>query len=79
MIGVLQSLEVIKILLEQTTGVLSGRLLTFDASNTTFRNIKLRTKNTACDVCGENPSINKLIDYELFCRSNAHDKVIIYL
>lgn len=73
-IGVLQALEAIKIIIG-LPGVLSGRLLLFDGSNTTFRNVTLRPKNKNCDVCGENPKILDLIDYEQFCNAKAHDKV----
>lgn len=74
-IGVLQALETIKILVE-SPGVLSGRFLLFDGSNATFRNVKLRPRNPDCAVCGDNPSIRDLIDYEQFCGASAHDKVI---
>ncbi|MFN3133996.1 MAG: molybdopterin-synthase adenylyltransferase MoeB [Candidatus Kryptonium sp.] len=64
-IGTLQALEVIKLIL----GVgrpLIGRLLLFDALKMSFRELKLR-KNPNCPVCGENPTIRELIDYEEFC------------
>lgn len=73
-IGVLQALETIKIITQQPD-VLSGRLLTFDGSNTTFRNIKLRTRSLQCSICGEIPTITRYIDYEQFCGAGAHDKV----
>lgn len=41
----------------------SGRLLTYDALSMTFRTIKL-PKNHDCPVCGDHPTITKLIDYE---------------
>ncbi|XP_044257909.1 adenylyltransferase and sulfurtransferase MOCS3 [Tribolium madens] len=74
-IGVLQALETIKIL-TQMDGVLSGRLLIFDGSETTFRNVKLRQRVATCEVCGDNPKIRAPVDYEQFCGSRAHDKVI---
>ncbi|KAK9711706.1 ThiF family [Popillia japonica] len=74
-IGTLQALEVIKILTKQG-GVLSSRLLTFDACEAVFRNVKLRTRNSRCAVCGDDPTITTLIDYEEFCGASAHDKVI---
>lgn len=76
MIGVLQALECIKIITEMP-GVLSGRLLLFDACETIFRNIKLRNKVSNCAVCGDNPTILFPIDYEQFCGSKANDKVLI--
>uniref|UniRef100_A0A6P7GXD9 Adenylyltransferase and sulfurtransferase MOCS3 homolog n=1 Tax=Diabrotica virgifera virgifera TaxID=50390 RepID=A0A6P7GXD9_DIAVI len=74
-IGVLQALETIKII-TQSAGVLSGRFLIFDGSTSTFRNVKLRPRNPKCDVCGDEPTITTLIDYEQFCGSSAHDKVV---
>ncbi|KAK9879229.1 hypothetical protein WA026_004079 [Henosepilachna vigintioctopunctata] len=74
-IGVLQALETIKILTE-VDGVLSGRLMIFDASTSSFLNVKLRKKMENCDICGLDPKIKELIDYEQFCGSKAHDKVI---
>ncbi|EEZ98663.1 adenylyltransferase and sulfurtransferase MOCS3 [Tribolium castaneum] len=74
-IGVLQALETVKIL-TQMEGVLSGRLLIFDGSETTFRNVKLRQRVTTCEVCGDNPKIKEPVDYEQFCGARAHDKVV---
>jgi adenylyltransferase/sulfurtransferase len=75
-IGSLQALEVIKIA-AQMDGVLAGKLLTFDASTTTVRTIKLRPRNKNCAVCGESPTIKELIDYEFFCQAKADDKVCV--
>ncbi len=64
-IGTIQALEAIKLIL----GVgepLIGRLLLFDALKMKFRELKLR-KNPGCPICGENPTIEELIDYETFC------------
>ncbi|XP_060524211.1 adenylyltransferase and sulfurtransferase MOCS3 isoform X2 [Cylas formicarius] len=73
-IGILQALEALKIIVN-SSGVLYGRLLLFDGSSGTFRNIKLRPRNVKCEICGDTPSIKKLIDYEEFCGAAAHDKV----
>jgi rhodanese-related sulfurtransferase len=43
-----------------------GRLLLFDALAMKFRELKLR-KNPVCPVCGEHPTLTKLIDYVQFC------------
>lgn len=72
-IGVLQALEALKIILNMPH-LLTGRFLLFDGAETSFRNIKLRAKNPDCVVCGEHPSIRKLIDYEQFCGAKANDK-----
>lgn len=71
-IGTLQATEAIKLI----TGVgqpLIGRMLLYDALAMTFDTIRLR-KNPACPVCGPNPSITHLIDYEAFCGTPAHDR-----
>lgn len=70
-IGVLQALETMKIILKQKT--LSGSLLLFDGLETKFRSVKLRPKNPNCDVCGTDPKVTELIDYEQFCRSKSND------
>ncbi len=64
-IGTLQATEVIKLL----AGIgepLLGRLMLYDALNLRFRELKLR-RNPECPVCGENPTVTELIDYEQFC------------
>jgi len=64
-IGVLQAIEAIKLII----GIgepLIGRLLLFDALQLKFRELKLR-RDPNCPVCGEHPTITKLIDYEQFC------------
>lgn len=64
-IGCLQANEAVKILLEKGEPLI-GRLLLFDAMRGHFRELKLR-KDPSCPVCGENPTIRELIDYEEFC------------
>ena len=49
----------------------------FDGLLSSFRVIKLRSHDPMCVVCGETPSITKLIDYEVFCNSSANDKVVM--
>jgi molybdopterin/thiamine biosynthesis adenylyltransferase/rhodanese-related sulfurtransferase len=64
-IGTIQALETIKLIL----GIgepLIGKLLLFDALKMKFRELKLR-KVPECPVCGENPTVKELIDYEAFC------------
>lgn len=53
----------------------SQKMLIYDALDGRFLSIKLRPKQRNCCVCGDNPSINKLLDYELFCGASATDKV----
>ena len=62
-IGCLQAMEAIKYI----TGageLLTGYLLTFDALKMEFRKIRLLGRNKNCGVCGDNPTITELIDYE---------------
>ena len=64
-IGAIQANETIKIILG-APDILVNRLLLFDAWRMRFRELKLR-KNPDCPVCGVNPTIKELIDYEEFC------------
>jgi adenylyltransferase/sulfurtransferase len=64
-VGTIQANEVIKVILG-AEGILLNRLLLFDAWQMKFRELKLR-KNPACPICGDNPTIKELIDYEAFC------------
>lgn len=70
-IGLIQATEAIKLIL----GIgdpLIGRLLLYDALGMTIDEVHLR-KNPNCPICGENPTITELIDYEQFCGVPAHD------
>jgi molybdopterin/thiamine biosynthesis adenylyltransferase/rhodanese-related sulfurtransferase/molybdopterin converting factor small subunit len=64
-IGSIQANEAIKIVLG-APDIMINRLLLFDAWRMRFRELKLR-KNPECPVCGDNPTIKELIDYEEFC------------
>jgi molybdopterin/thiamine biosynthesis adenylyltransferase/rhodanese-related sulfurtransferase len=64
-IGALQATETIKSLLG-IGETLAGRLLLFNALEMSFEFIKLR-KNPHCKVCGTEPAVTNLIDYDLFC------------
>ncbi len=61
-IGSLQAMEAIKYIIGKGE-LLTGRLLTYDALSMTFHTVKLPT-NHKCPVCGDHPTITKLIDYE---------------
>ncbi|XP_029449959.1 adenylyltransferase and sulfurtransferase MOCS3 isoform X2 [Rhinatrema bivittatum] len=71
--GCLQALEVLKIASGMGTSF-SQFMLMFDALEGRFRNIRLRPKNNNCAVCGTNPTVRVLQDYEAFCGSSASDK-----
>lgn len=64
-IGSIQATETVKLILGRGT-TLSGRLLLYDALNMKFRELKLR-RNPECPVCGDNPTVKELIDYQEFC------------
>ena len=64
-IGTIQATETVKLIL----GIgepLIGRLLLYDALSMRFREMKLR-KDPSYPVCGENPTVTELIDYQEFC------------
>ncbi len=64
-VGSIQAAEALKILLGRGS-LLVGRLLLFDALEMRFRELKLR-RDARCPLCGENPTIRELVDYEEFC------------
>jgi sulfur-carrier protein adenylyltransferase/sulfurtransferase len=65
MVGTIQATEVIKLILGKGEPLI-GRLLLVDALTMRFRELKLR-KNPDCPVCGTNPTVTELIDYNQFC------------
>ena len=70
-IGTLQATEALKLIL----GIgdpLIGRLMLYNALDMSFEFVKLR-KNPKCKVCGLEPEITELIDYEAFCGVPGHD------
>src|SRR5205085_1355393 len=69
LVGLVQATEAIKIILRQGE-TLAGRLLLYDAMAMSFRAVRVK-RNTDCPVCGDNPTIRGLIDYEFFCGAGA--------
>ena len=65
LIGCIQATETVKLILGKGN-TLSGRLMLYDALNMRFRELKLR-RNPECPVCGDNPTVKELIDYQEFC------------
>ncbi len=65
LIGSMQATETVKLIIGKGE-TLSGRLVLYDALNMRFRELKLR-KNPECPVCGDNPTVTELIDYQEFC------------
>jgi adenylyltransferase/sulfurtransferase len=64
-IGSIQATEVLKLVLD-VGEPLVNRLLLYDALSLEFRIVKVR-RNPECPLCGDNPTISELIDYEQFC------------
>ena len=60
--GTLQATEAVKSILG-VGDMLTNRLLTYDALDSDFRTLTLN-KRSDCAICGDNPSITELIDYE---------------
>ncbi len=65
LVGSIQATETVKVILE-VGQTLAGRLLLIDALDMELRTVKLR-RNPACPLCGEEPTVTELIDYEAFC------------
>jgi molybdopterin/thiamine biosynthesis adenylyltransferase/molybdopterin converting factor small subunit len=65
MIGVIQATETIKLILGLGEPLVN-RLLLYDALAMEFREVKIR-RDPECPLCGDNPTIKELIDYEAFC------------
>ncbi len=65
LLGIIQATEVVKLILGKGEPLI-GRLLLVDALGMRFRELKLR-KNPECPVCGTNPTVTQLIDYDQFC------------
>jgi sulfur-carrier protein adenylyltransferase/sulfurtransferase len=70
-IGSLQASEALKLILDIGEPLI-GKLLLYNALDMSFDFVKLR-KNPSCKVCGDNPEITELIDYEAFCGVPGHD------
>jgi adenylyltransferase/sulfurtransferase len=64
-VGTIQATEILKLALGKGSSLI-GRLLLFNALDMKFRELKLR-RDPQCPICGENPTITELIDYEMFC------------
>ncbi len=64
-IGAIQATEAIKLITGEGDPLI-GRLLLYDALHMDFQEVKIRW-DADCPVCGKEPSITELIDYELFC------------
>jgi len=64
-IGAIQATEALKLMLDRGDSLV-GRLIVFDALAMKFRELKLE-RDPSCPVCGDEPTVTELIDYEQFC------------
>jgi len=64
-VGLIQATEIIKMILDGGDPLI-GRLLLYDAMKMDFKEVRIR-KDPECTLCGEFPSVTKLIDYKAFC------------
>ncbi len=73
-LGLIQANEVIKLILGIGENLV-GKLLIFNALESSFRKVKIH-RNETCAICGKNPTVKELIDYELFCgiRNNSCER-----
>ena len=75
LVGSIQATEALKLILGIGES-LSSRLILIDALSMSFREVKLK-RNPACPLCGDNPTVTELIDYEVFCGVAAHEEVAV--
>jgi len=70
-VGSLQASEALKLVLGIGDSLV-GRLLLFDALETSFTEVSLR-RDPSCPVCGDDPTITEYVDYVEFCQGGrAH-------
>ena len=72
-VGTIQATEILKLALGKGSS-LTGRLLLFNALDMKFREVKLR-RDPQCPICGDNPTIKELIDYDQFCGISPEPEV----
>ena len=65
LVGSIQATEALKLILG-IGNPLSSRLLLIDALTMEFREVRI-VKNPGCPLCGDEPTVTQLIDYEAFC------------
>lgn len=72
LVGCIQATEAVKLILGRGEPLI-GRLLLYDALQMSFREFKVR-RNKNCPLCGDNPTIHELIDYEQFCGVRGEEE-----
>ena len=75
LVGSIQATEALKLILGIGES-LNSRLVLIDALSMSFREVKLK-RNPACPLCGDNPTVTELIDYEVFCGLAAPEEVAV--
>jgi len=73
-VGLIQGLEAVKLIIGRGN-TLIGRLVLFDALNFEFQELKIR-RDHSCPVCGDNPTVKELIDYNQFCGIEESQRVM---
>ena len=71
LVGSIQAVEALKLILGIGES-LSSRLLLIDALSMEFRQVRI-PKNPKCPLCGVDPTVTELIDYQAFCGGVPHD------
>lgn len=71
-IGCIQTTEIIKLILGKGKHLIN-RLMIYSALDMQFREVKLR-RDPKCPICGDNPTIKELIDYQQFCGIPGQDE-----
>jgi bacteriocin biosynthesis cyclodehydratase domain-containing protein len=64
-IGVIQATETVKLIIGKGEPLI-GRLLMYDSLAMRFREVRIR-RDPDCPVCGDNPTITELMNYEELC------------
>ncbi len=76
LVGSIQATEALKYFLGIGES-LSSRLLLIDALSMSFREVRLK-RNPDCPLCGDNPTVTELIDYEVFCGvAEPHEPAVV--
>jgi adenylyltransferase/sulfurtransferase len=71
LVGCIQATEAVKLVLGSGSPLI-GRLLLYDALRMTFQEFKVR-RNPKCPICGDHPTVTRLIDYEQFCSVRGQE------
>ena len=65
LVGSMQATETVKYIMGIGRSLV-GRMILADGLDMDFREVRLR-RNPKCPLCGDNPTVTELIDYEIFC------------